>query len=70
MELAVHMKNRKTGEERVKKVIGQNASAGNWECDDFYHGSDWVWTGTEPFHNVADSVKHIGRGYYRQKQNE
>ena len=67
MELAVHMKNRKTGEERIKKVNGKNASVQNWHCKDFHYESDWVWTGTEPFHNVIDSVEHTGRGYYRRK---
>lgn len=69
MELAVHMKNNKTGEERIKKVIGENASMENWSCKDFHYGSDWVWTGTEPFKNVADDVEHIGRGYYKKKEN-
>ena len=61
MELAVHMKNKKTGEERIKKVIGENASMENWTCKDFHYGSDWIWIGTEPFKNVADEVEHIGR---------
>lgn len=42
MELAVHMKNKKTGEEKIKKVIGENASMGNWTCRDFHYGSDWI----------------------------
>ena len=67
MELAVHMKNNQTGQERIKKVIGKNASMENWSCHDFYHGSPWSWTGTEPFSNIADTVVHIGRGYYRKK---
>ena len=66
MELAVHMKNEKTGEQRIKKVIGKDASLENWECKDFYYGSEWRWTGTEPFVNIADKVKHIGRGYYKK----
>lgn len=66
MELAVHMKNKNTGEERIKKVDGTDASLDNWECKDFYYGSAWQWTGTEPFKNVSDKVKHIGRGYYRK----
>lgn len=65
MELAVHMKNKKTGEERIKKVTGENAF---WNCKDFHYRSDWVWTGTEPFKNVADNVEHIGRGYYKKKE--
>lgn len=66
MELAVHMKNIKTNEERIKKVNGVDSS--NHEpVKDFYYGSEWVWTGTEPFRNVADKVKHIGRGYYKKK---
>ena len=68
MELAVHMKNDKTGEERIKKVIGENASMENWTCKDFHYGSDWSWTGTEPFKNVASNVEHIGRGYYKKKE--
>lgn len=65
MELAVHMKNIKTGEKRIKKVNGMNAS--NHEpVKDFYYGSDWIWTGTEPFKNVSDNVKHVGRGYYKK----
>lgn len=39
----------------------------NWTCNDFHYGSDWSWTGTEPFKNVADDVEHIGRGYYKKK---
>lgn len=65
MELAVHMKNKKTGEERIKKVEGKDASLGNWTCKDFHYGSDWSWTGTGPWHNVKDKVTHIGRGYYQ-----
>ena len=68
MELAVHMKNNKTGKERIKKVIGENASMGNWTCKDFHYGSNWSWTGTEPFKNVVDNVEHIGRGYYKKKE--
>lgn len=67
MELAVHMKNDKTGEKRIKKVIGQSDSMGDWSCKDFHYGSDWRWTGTEPFKNVADDAVHIGRGYYKKK---
>lgn len=67
MELAVHMKNEKTGEERVKKTVGENASMRNWNCKDFYYGSEWTWTGTEPWQNIADTAEHIGRGYYKRK---
>lgn len=67
MELAVHMKNRKTNEKRIKKVKGINSS--NHEpVRDFFYGSDWEWTGTEPFINVAEEVEHIGSSYYRNKQ--
>lgn len=68
MELAVHMRNDKTGEQRIKKVIGENASLGNWDCKDLYYGSDWTWMGTEPWTNVSDDVKHIGRGYYKRNE--
>lgn len=66
IELAVHMKNDRTGEVRIKKTKGKNASPQNWSCKDFYYGSEWSWTGTEPWKNVADAVEHIGRGYYRK----
>lgn len=62
---AVHMKNDKTGEQRIKKVIADNVN--NATCSDFYYGSEWTWTGSEPWHNVCNSVKHIGNGYYKKK---
>lgn len=68
MELAVHMENNKTGDKRIKKVNGVDASDHKL-VKDFYYGSDWIWTGTEPFKNVADKVKHIGKGYYKIKEN-
>lgn len=65
MEFAVHMKNYKTSEERIKKVIADNVC--NATTKDFYYGSNWKWTGSEPWNNVSDNVKHIGNGYYRKK---
>lgn len=67
MELAVHMVNNKTGEKKIKKIQGESASLGEWECKDFYYGSEWSWTGTEPWKNVADSIENISRGYYKRK---
>lgn len=67
MKLAVHMKNSKTNEKRIKKVNGVDASD-HEPVKDFYYGSEWIWTGTEPFCNVADKVKHIGRGYYKETE--
>ena len=66
MELAIHMKNRNTGVERIKKVVGKDASIENWSCKDFFYGSSWEWSGTEPFANVCSQVKHVGHGYYRK----
>lgn len=66
MELAIHMENRHTGEKRIRKIIGKNASE-HEKVNDFYYGSNWIWTGTEPFSNVSDKIKHIGRGYYKMK---
>ena len=66
MELAVHMKNKKTCKERIKKVEGKDASPENWSCKDLHYGSNWSWIGTEPFANVKDTVKHIGNGYYEK----
>ena len=66
MELAVHMKNRKTGKKRIWKTNGENAS--HWVCKDFFYKSEWEWTGTEPWENVADSVVRVGRGYYRKRE--
>ena len=68
MELAVHMKNIETGEKRIKKVIGKDSSFRNWTCKDLHYGSVWMWTGTEPFKNVKEEVKHIGGGYYVELQ--
>lgn len=65
MEFAVHMANSKTGEKRIKKVIADNVC--NATTKDFYYGSDWKWTGSEPWHNVSDNVEHIGKGCYRRK---
>lgn len=65
MELAVHMKNNKNGEERMKKTLGENASPGQWSCKDFYYGSEWSWTATESFENVRENVYPIGDDYYR-----
>lgn len=67
MELAVHMINKVTNEKRIKKVQGVDSS-NHVPVKDFYYGSDWVWIGTEPFKNVADDIEHIGRGYYRKKE--
>lgn len=65
MKFAVHMKNNKTGERRIKKVIADNVN--NAICKDFYYGSDWIWTGSEPWHNISDNMEHIGGGYYKEK---
>lgn len=65
MEFAVHMKNDKTGEKRIKKVIAD--SVNNAISKDFYYGSGWKWTGSEPWRNVSDNVEHIGREYYKKK---
>lgn len=64
-EFAVHMKNNKTGERRIKKVIADNINSAT--CKDFYYGSDWTWIGSEPWRNVSDNVEHIGNGYYKRK---
>lgn len=65
MDFAVHMKNKKTNEERIKKVTAANVNEAI--CKDFYYGSVWVWTGSEPWHNVSDNIEHIGRGYYKKR---
>lgn len=67
MELAVHMRNIRTGERRIKKVFGKNASIENWKCSDFHSKSEWQWTGTEPFQNIADDVVHLRKNYYTKK---
>ncbi len=64
-EFAVHMKNNKTNEEKIKKVVAD--SVNNATCEDFYYGSDWTWMGSEPWRNVCDEVEHIGNGYYKKK---
>lgn len=65
MEFAVHMKNNKTGEKRIKRIKADNIDS--VYCKDFYYGSAWVWMGSEPWHNVSDNVVHMGNGYYRNK---
>lgn len=59
------MKNNKTGEKRIKKVVTDNVN--NATCEDFYYGSDWTWAGSEPWCNICKSVEYIGNGYYRKK---
>lgn len=68
MKLAIHMKNIKTGEERIKRADGSDASMKNWSCKDFGYTSEWRWTGTEPWTNVSDSVEYTGKGYYKRKE--
>ena len=57
MLLAVHMKNINNDKERVYKTEGLDASPENWDCPDFYYGSEWVWTGTEPFANIEGEYR-------------
>ncbi len=68
MELAIHMINNKTGKKRIKKTNGKSTSFPDWNCKDFYYGSDWIWIGTEPWGNVCENVEYIGRGYYKLKE--
>lgn len=65
-EFAFHMKNDKTGEKRIKKVKALNSTEAH--CKDVGYGKEWSWTGSEPWHNVSDKVKHIGNGYYKLKE--
>lgn len=62
MEFAVHMRNEKTGEKRIKKVVAENIDGAHWSG--FGYKSEWVWEGTEPFRNISEKVKHIGNGFY------
>lgn len=61
---AVHMENKKTGEKQIQKVKSDDASHATSKR--FFYGSEWVWTGTEPWHNVSDSVVRISRNFYRK----
>ena len=65
-DFAFHMKSNKTGEKRIKKVKAVDVT--HAFCSDVGYGKEWTWTGSEPWHNVADQVEHIGRGYYRRRQ--
>lgn len=65
-EFAFHMKNSKTNEKRIKKVKATDSTKAH--CRDVKYGTDWFWTGTEPFKNIEDKVYHIGRGYYKFKE--
>jgi len=65
-EFAFHMKNRKTNEEKIKKVKSTDSIKAH--CRDVKYGTDWIWIGTEPFKNIEDKVYHVGIGYYKYKE--
>lgn len=61
---AVHMVN-KDGEEQIEKVRAENVTAAH--SKKLFCGSEWTWTGSEPWHNVEDSVVRIFRNMYKKK---
>ena len=64
MEFAVHIKHKETGEKRIRKVTASDT----WEAThkaNVGYGTPWIWTGTEPFHHVADKAIRLGGGYYK-----
>lgn len=65
-EYAFHMKNECTGEKRIKKI--KAVSIEEAHCRDVRYGTKWSWTGTGPWNNVADKVKHVGNGYYKYQE--
>lgn len=66
-EFAFHMQHKKTGKERIKKIRAVDVDHAH--CSDVGYDKEWRWIGTEPWHNVANDVIHIGRGYYIKKEN-
>ena len=61
---AVHMKNRKTGERQIQKVVAEDVIRATSKR--FYYGSEWIWTGSEPWHNVEGTVVMISKGFYKK----
>lgn len=64
-EFAVGMKNKYTGDVQYQKVKADDASHATSKR--FFYGSEWEWIGTEPWHNMADSVVRISGNFYRKK---
>lgn len=61
---AVHMKNNKTEEEQIQKVKSENVNGATSKR--FFSGSEWSWTGSEPWHNVEGEVEIISGLFYRK----
>lgn len=63
-EFAFHMRNKKIGKRRIKKVKAVDST--HAFCSDVGARKDWEWTGTEPWHNVEKCVERDGnsRSYY------
>ena len=64
-EFAFHMIHKETGKERMKKIKAIDVDHAH--CNDVGYDKKWRWMGSEPWHNVADHVVPIGRGYYEKK---
>jgi hypothetical protein len=62
-EFAFHMEQKQTKKKRIKKVKAVDVSLAH--CKDVGYDKKWMWTGSEPWENVADRVAHIGGGYYQ-----
>lgn len=58
---AVHMKHEKTGEKRIQKISAENVDEATYKSDCGY-GTEWIWIGSEPWHNVEDNVERINKG--------
>ena len=54
MLFAIHLKNKNTRKERVYKSEAERIEDAH--CPLLFYGSEWVWTGTEPFVNIEDKV--------------
>lgn len=60
---AVHMKNRLTGQRRIKRIEAENVDEATHKIG-FGYNNPWRWAGSEPWKNVANEAIHIGGGYY------
>lgn len=64
-EFAFHMRHIKTLEHRIVKVEAETVNQAY--SDEVGYRKEWMWTGSEPWKNVASKVEHISGKVYRFK---
>ena len=65
-EFAFHMRHKKTLEHRIVKVEAETVNQAH--SDEVGYKKEWMWSGSEPWKNVADKVECIGGNHYRLRQ--